>query len=932
MTEQVGVKIVADAKGVTPGVEEAKAAVESLTPAVEGISAKFKALGATISESMSHATESIRTTGEMMVTMREHVAVLAEAMIAAFAVERIAEFAIHMGEAAEKTVHLAQTFGMSIAQVQQLGGVAAASGKGVDTIVRALGIMDKNLATSAGSTSAQAAAFKFLGISINDGRSQMEKMLVAADKFKGMADGPEKVALAMTAFGKSGKDMINVLDLGRAGLEALNAKTAEYGGINEVAAQKGMALAESVNESSIAMLGVNNVMTDGFAPILKEVTDDMNSMIKAFIQSYDSGGTVNTIVTVIADTFKAFVTVVEALGEVFSTVWTAMTTIVGEVVGAFTDGVGVKMPSAATILRYSLALVVDSIVMVKDAVLGLVAIATGGADVIIRAWKMLSNILSDFPSWTAIKADWDAGTADMAASVAKTTAKVKGYAAEMQAALSGVFTGTVVGGSEGGVEAGHEGAGDGAGADLGHHAKAPKAKDDVVQKLQEELEAKKLAWDMQNDAQDTAQQYSLASEKEFWAAALAQTNLSAKDRSEIEAKYLAVSGKLRAQDIQGIIDGYKIQLDAAKGSAAAQEAIVKDEAAFVLTKYGAESSEYKAMQVAMAAAAKKTADEGKQLAAQNAQETLKAQKDILSDAEDAGKFRVEMGVETQAKLIAQERDFEAKKNEIDKAALTQAWNAAAGDKLKQNQLYNQLLDLDRQYQLKKTQLERAAVLQRTLIERQAVTSISSSWAQAFSRLVTLQTSFAGTLKSLWQGVQQAIGNAISGMLETVLQKTITNLLGIKVAQTAANTATVASNAAVAGAGGVASMAAAPWPLDMGAPAFGAAMSAAAMAFAPAASAAGGWWEVPSDTVTQLHANEMVLPAHLATPLRSVIGQAANNNHPAGAGDGQGGGDFHYHDHSGNLTPAQIMSNRDAVVKAMVQAQREGKFAGLPYRR
>jgi len=42
---------------------------------------------------------------------------------------------------------------------------------------------------------------------------------------------------------------------------------------------------------------------------------------------------------------------------------------------------------------------------------------------------------------------------------------------------------------------------------------------------------------------------------------------------------------------------------------------------------------------------------------------------------------------------------------------------------------------------------------------------------------------------------------------------------------------IAGDAAKAGAGGVASMAAAPFPLNLGAPEFGAAMAAAALAFA-----------------------------------------------------------------------------------------------------
>jgi hypothetical protein len=56
----------------------------------------------------------------------------AEVYVAMFAVERVAEFINKMGEAAEKTQHLAQEFGMTTGQVQQLQGVATATGISID--------------------------------------------------------------------------------------------------------------------------------------------------------------------------------------------------------------------------------------------------------------------------------------------------------------------------------------------------------------------------------------------------------------------------------------------------------------------------------------------------------------------------------------------------------------------------------------------------------------------------------------------------------------------------------------------------------------------------------------------------------------------------------------------------------------------------------
>ena len=82
--------------------------------------------------------------------------------------------------------------------------------------------------------------------------------------------------------------------------------------------------------------------------------------------------------------------------------------------------------------------------------------------------------------------------------------------------------------------------------------------------------------------------------------------------------------------------------------------------------------------------------------------------------------------------------------------------------------------------------------------------------------------------------------------------------------------TIPAYAAEAGAAAMQSVAAIPivgWAM---APAVGAETFAAAMAFLPMASAAGGWDRVPYDgALAELHKDEMVLPAAIANPLRAM---------------------------------------------------------------
>lgn len=160
--------------------------------------------------------------------------------------------------------------------------------------------------------------------------------------------------------------------------------------------------------------------------------------------------------------------------------------------------------------------------------------------------------------------------------------------------------------------------------------------------------------------------------------------------------------------------------------------------------------------------------------------------------------------------------------------------------------------------------------------------------------------------TLMQEAEQTAARIVESMVDQVLERwigaeakklaaSIQTLFGIGTANTTQAAADVATDkaksaalvtdaVAVAGAQGVASFSGAPWPVDMGAPAFGASMAAVAAGFGSVASAAGGWDRVPvDDAPALLHRNEMVLPANLAERVRGMTDQG-----------GAGGGVHHHH--------------------------------------
>jgi len=89
----------------------------------------------------------------------------------------------------------------------------------------------------------------------------------------------------------------------------------------------------------------------------------------------------------------------------------------------------------------------------------------------------------------------------------------------------------------------------------------------------------------------------------------------------------------------------------------------------------------------------------------------------------------------------------------------------------------------------------------------------------------------------------------------------------------------------------------------------------------------------------LHPDEMVLPAHLARPMRSMIEGGANDNSSStsfgrsAAASSSRGGDVHHHNYNikaldGHSVKRVLMNNLGHFATASKEARRQGHFAGM----
>jgi len=113
---------------------------------------------------------------------------------------------------------LSQRTGVGIETLGQFKVAAELSGSSIEGVAKGLTLLNKNMVAAATAGGPAAAAFKTLAVSTTETDGTLRKadkvFLDVADRFAAMRDGPEKAALAMKIFGKSGSELIPILNLG----------------------------------------------------------------------------------------------------------------------------------------------------------------------------------------------------------------------------------------------------------------------------------------------------------------------------------------------------------------------------------------------------------------------------------------------------------------------------------------------------------------------------------------------------------------------------------------------------------------------------------------------------------------------------------------------------------------------------------------------
>lgn len=181
---------------------------------------------------------------------------------------------------------LSQQIGVAAEPLQQLGYAAQLSGSSMQGMGVALRFLSRNAFAAQQGGKEQAKTFRELGVSVKDAHGALrpvEDILGdVAEKIASMPDGTEKTALAMRAFGRSGAELIPLLNEGRDGIAALRKEFVELGGqISEKDVQALEAFGDEQDKVKVAMQGLKNEVVIALLPALREMVTSFVEWFKA---------------------------------------------------------------------------------------------------------------------------------------------------------------------------------------------------------------------------------------------------------------------------------------------------------------------------------------------------------------------------------------------------------------------------------------------------------------------------------------------------------------------------------------------------------------------------------------------------------------------------------------------------------------------------
>jgi len=207
-------------------------------------------------------------------------------------------------DTADSLAKSSQKLGISVESLDALQHYANLSGVNVEQLSAGLRFLSKNAVDTAANTGDARLAFQALGISVVDAHGKLKptEMLLeeVAEKFAGMEDGAGKTAIAMRIFGKSGAELIPLLNGGAEGFKRNREEAEKYGLITTDLAKKSERFNDSLTLLARQARGLALDIFPAVVDKLNKLVDEFNEGIRVaggFWQALARFGTTNPFKT-----------------------------------------------------------------------------------------------------------------------------------------------------------------------------------------------------------------------------------------------------------------------------------------------------------------------------------------------------------------------------------------------------------------------------------------------------------------------------------------------------------------------------------------------------------------------------------------------------------------------------------------------------------
>jgi hypothetical protein len=380
-------------------------------------------------------------------------------------------------------------------------------------------------------------------------------------------------------------------------------------------------------------------------------------------------------------------------------------------------------------------------------------------------------------------------------------------------------------------------------------------------------------------------------EVDFWADKLDKVKKGSKEWVEVYTAYVAARRDVAKEGVER----EKLAMTESKTLAAANKtelvSIAEKWAERMKALYGADSKEYAEALRAKREATRAYDREVLEIDATWATSRASARVADIDFLKEQLDLQKQLGLITNEQLLAQERVLSEAKYRIQLDALEAKKILYAGDALELAKIEAEKAALTHQYQ---TEGRRAAMSAQAEDAKKMMalwedlgTRMSGLWDKGMQALMNGTLTWRNAFKAVGAELTSWFANAVVGqlvkdwlagqvkriaasMLGISMEKTAqaagsTAVMGIKTAET---TVVAGENAVQAGTGAAAAMA----PIPIIGPALALAAMAAIFAAVSSLHSAAGGFDIPAglNPLTQLHEKEMVLPAHIAEPLRETL--------------------------------------------------------------